>query len=146
MNLRSHPVLSPGSLERLQSYDWPGNVRELENIVERELIQSQNRHPNEPIRFDSIGLSLKKPKMAPNVDLMAIGDESFDLESMERAHILRVLEATGGRVQGENGAADLLRINPSTLRHRMRKLKIPFGRKRKKTSHKTADMVNQEEN
>ena len=130
MNLYSHPVLAAGSLERLQAYDWPGNVRELENIVERELIRSQNQHPDEPIRFDSIGLPVRKPKTVPDANPAATGDESLDLESVERAHIIRVLELTGGRVQGENGAADLLCINPSTLRHRMRKLKIPFGRKK----------------
>ena len=130
MNLRSHPVLAPGSLERLQTYNWPGNVRELENIVERELIRNQNQHSNEAIRFDSIGVPVREPKAVSVADPMATGDESLDLESVERAHIIRVLDLTGGRVQGANGAAALLCINPSTLRHRMRKLEIPFGRKK----------------
>ena len=137
MNLSSHPVLAPGSLERLQTYDWPGNVRELENIVERELIRSQNQYPNEPIRFDSIGLPLKKPTNDSAANPITSGDESLDLESVERAHIIRVMELTGGRVQGKNGAADLLCINPSTLRHRMRKLDISFGRNTKRIGSTT---------
>jgi DNA-binding protein Fis len=40
-----------------------------------------------------------------------------------------VLKVTSGRVEGKGGAAELLGINPGTLRHRMRKLQIPFGRK-----------------
>ena len=129
MNLRSNPVLAPGSLERLQAYDWPGNVRELENIVERELIRSQKKDPGEPMRFDSVGHPLMVPKAAPATRPMAAGDPSLDLASMERAHIINVLQLAGGKVQGQHGAADVLGINPSTLRHRMRKLKIPFGRK-----------------
>jgi hypothetical protein len=35
---------------------------------------------------------------------------------------------TGGRVEGQGGAAELLGVNPGTLRHRMRKLGIAFGR------------------
>ena len=43
-------------------------------------------------------------------------------------HIRRALDMASGRVGGEQGAAKLLKINPSTLRKRMRKLGIPFGR------------------
>jgi transcriptional regulator with GAF, ATPase, and Fis domain len=46
-----------------------------------------------------------------------------------KAHIQAVLEMTGGKVQGKKGAAALLGINPSTLRNRMKKLNIPYGRK-----------------
>jgi transcriptional regulator with GAF, ATPase, and Fis domain len=49
-------------------------------------------------------------------------------EAMVR-HIRRVLEMTGGRVEGERGAAKLLGINPNTLRNRMKKLGIAYGRK-----------------
>jgi DNA-binding protein Fis len=54
------------------------------------------------------------------------------LDDVVSTHISRVLEMTGGRVGGERGAADLLKLNPSTLRKKMRKLGIPFGRKSKK--------------
>jgi transcriptional regulator with GAF, ATPase, and Fis domain len=45
-----------------------------------------------------------------------------------RAHILQALQSTNGKIQGTDGAAALLEVNPSTLRHRLRKLGIPFGR------------------
>jgi transcriptional regulator with GAF, ATPase, and Fis domain len=56
-------------------------------------------------------------------------DESLELDAVVSNHITRVLEMTGGKVHGELGAAQMLKVNPSTLRKRMRKLGIPFGRK-----------------
>src|SRR5205823_11714357 len=41
-------------------------------------------------------------------------------------HIERALQQTGGRIEGPNGAAKLLNINPHTLRARMRKLGIDW--------------------
>jgi transcriptional regulator with GAF, ATPase, and Fis domain len=46
------------------------------------------------------------------------------LAELERDHILQVLKHTNWKIHGENGAADLLDINPSTLRGRMRKHNI----------------------
>jgi transcriptional regulator of acetoin/glycerol metabolism len=47
-----------------------------------------------------------------------------ELEDLERQNLLHALEATGWRVAGENGAARLLGINPSTLTSRMKALGI----------------------
>ena len=47
-------------------------------------------------------------------------------------HIRRVLEMTDGKVEGAGGTAELLGVNPGTLRHRMRKLGVTFGRRVKK--------------
>jgi transcriptional regulator with GAF, ATPase, and Fis domain len=46
------------------------------------------------------------------------------LEEAERAHIIKVLEATGWRVSGKGGAAELLGVKRSTLESRMKKLRI----------------------
>ncbi|MCA9669044.1 MAG: AAA family ATPase, partial [Myxococcales bacterium] len=46
------------------------------------------------------------------------------LKELERAHIVRALELTGGRVSGDKGAAKLLDINPKTLESRMKRLGI----------------------
>jgi transcriptional regulator with GAF, ATPase, and Fis domain len=46
------------------------------------------------------------------------------LDELERDHILQVLQANYWRIEGKNGAAVLLGINPSTLRARMRKFGI----------------------
>jgi transcriptional regulator with GAF, ATPase, and Fis domain len=116
--LASQPILAPGSLERLASYGWPGNVRELENVVERELILSRG----EPLTFASL------PQARPNAPERAPVEAPLPLDEAMGAHILEVLERCGGRVQGPGGAAEILRVNPSTLRARMRRLGIPFGR------------------
>jgi transcriptional regulator with GAF, ATPase, and Fis domain len=46
------------------------------------------------------------------------------LETVERDHIVRVLDQTNWKVSGKNGAADILGLNRSTLRARIRKLGI----------------------
>ena len=128
MKFRYRPVPAPGEMERLQHYEWPGNVRELENSVERELIRHQTRNPNEPLRFhDFDNLSTGVPAPGPAMPLPA-EEELLNLDEMTRMHISRVMEKTNGKIQGNDGAAAILGLHPSTLRHRMRKLGISFGR------------------
>lgn len=137
MGLHTMPTLAKGAIDRLLNYHWPGNVREVANVVERALIQSD-------------GKSLDFEDVVPAVDRMASnggeaagsshpdngtppdtpthGSGYLKLEEVEARHILSVMEATGGRVEGKKGAASLLGMNPATLRYRMRKLGIPFGR------------------
>jgi transcriptional regulator with GAF, ATPase, and Fis domain len=124
MGLVHIPTVAPGAMERLMNYHWPGNVRELQNAVERALILSKEK----PLAFGDltppVKKSLGKAGRADDLD-----NESLGLNSVISRHIVRILEMTGGRVGGENGAARLLEINASTLRKKMRKLGIPFGRK-----------------
>jgi transcriptional regulator with GAF, ATPase, and Fis domain len=127
MKLRHRSVPAPGEMERLQNYEWPGNVRELENTVERELIRHQTRSPNEPLRFhDFNNLSASAPVTAPNS--LTPEEDLLNLDEITRRHICRVMEKTSSKIQGKNGAAAILGLHPSTLRHRMRKLGISFGR------------------
>ena len=44
------------------------------------------------------------------------------MNEMQRRHIVRVLEVTGGQIRGPGGAAEVLGMNPSTLRSRMKSL------------------------
>jgi len=122
MGLVEIPTLTPGVLDKLMNYAWPGNVRELQNAVERALILSQGK----PLSFDDIGEPAKK--IAPTMIVMN-NEHAGSLGQAISQHILRALETTGGRVGGVKGAAKLLQMNPSTLRTKMRKLGIPFGRK-----------------
>ena len=130
IGLRNIPSLAPGALERLIAYSWPGNVRELENAVERALIISKG----ERLTFNYLeglvqsGSPLESSAIsAPYPDLQ--NGELLSLDEISSHHIRRVLKMTDGRVGGKGGAADVLQINPSTLRKRMKKLHIPFGRK-----------------
>ena len=56
-------------------------------------------------------------------------DKTLNLDAVISNHIRRVLEVANGRVHGKGGAAELLGINPSTLRCKMNQLGIPYGRK-----------------
>jgi transcriptional regulator with GAF, ATPase, and Fis domain len=128
MKLRYQPVPAPGALERLQGYDWPGNVRELENIVERELIRSQRFGSNQPLPFIDVAV----PSMlSPSPAISPETENSLTLDMVDRAHIGCVLQICGGKVQGKDGAAAILGLHPSTLRNKMRKLGVVFGRERK---------------
>ena len=122
LKLPNPPALEKGAIDRLMSYDWPGNVRELENLVERALILSQGS----PLTFDDwLGRPEKDRPSVPD----AAEDKTLTLDAMTSNHIRRVLEIANGRVHGKGGAAELLGIKPSTLRYRMNRLGIPYGRK-----------------
>jgi len=133
MGLKEIPSLAPHALDQLVKYKWPGNVRELENSVERALILSKGH----PLVFDEIQTSMKseleQEHQLDTTHLSKLHDrDSLVLDNIVSQHILMVLELTGGKVGGEQGAAHLLQVNPSTLRKKMRKLGIPFGRNAKK--------------
>ena len=123
MGLAEIPSLAPGALDKLRQYHWPGNVRELQNAVERALILSKGR----PLAFNDLG---HINYQTHDGNTTADDEDTLGLDQVVSQRIIRALEMTGGRVGGENGAAKLLKMNPSTLRSKMRRLTIPFGRKR----------------
>jgi len=97
-------------MNTLQDYQWPGNVRELENVLERAVINSSGPK-----------LHLVDELKKPHKDLTAARKT---LNEVERDYIVRVLEQTNWKVSGKNGAAQILGLDRSTLRARMRKLGI----------------------
>ena len=119
------PAIAPGALERLMNYGWPGNVRELENLVERELI----RYRGGQLQFDTLLPSGSEGEKLPGRD--SDGEAlPLPLDQAMSRHIENVLKITKGKVHGPGGAAELLAIKPNTLRARMDKLGIRFGRKK----------------
>jgi transcriptional regulator with GAF, ATPase, and Fis domain len=116
------PRLAPGAIDDLMAHDWPGNVRELENLVERAMIL----HHGGRLRFDDLSTSFPARTGGPPLEA---GDENLDLDTVNRRHIQRVLGITGGKIHGPGGAGELLGVNPNTLRTRMKKLGIPFGKR-----------------
>jgi len=107
---KSIEIIPEVVMNALQNYHWPGNVRELENVLERGVINSSG------------------PKLRLVDDLkvqqrdLSTGQKT--LEAVERDHIVRILEQTQWKVSGKNGAAEILGLNRSTLRARMRNLGI----------------------
>ena len=128
MKMSVMPTIEPGVLERLVDYSWPGNARELENAVERELIVNWGN----TLTFRDINNS--PVRLLPEPDPVPPAEGLPDLDTVMAGHIRKVLRLCNGRVEGENGAARRLNIHPSTLRKRMRKLKIPYGRKKQRTN------------
>ncbi len=99
-------------MKTFENYSWPGNVRELENIIERSMIISPG---------SVLHLADKLETSEPEIGSTS---KSNSLLEIEHAHILQVLEQARWKIEGKNGAAEMLEINPSTLRTRMRKLGI----------------------
>jgi DNA-binding NtrC family response regulator len=122
MGLSIIPDIAPGEIDRLLEYSWPGNIRELENLVERSLILNRRG----PIRFKDLKSGPENPLPA---EIPTQTRLSETLDTLISNHISRVMAMTRGKINGNGGAAHLLGINPSTLRHKMRKLKIDFGKK-----------------
>jgi PAS domain S-box-containing protein len=95
-------------LEALMRYNWPGNIRELKNVIEHAMILS----------------SFKTLDVVAPACALEEQSVSYTLQNMERRHILEVLERTGWRISGKNGAAEILGIKRTTLQSKMKVLGI----------------------
>jgi formate hydrogenlyase transcriptional activator len=115
-------AVPPSALEALRSYNWPGNVRELANVIERAIITTTGAVLQISNTMETL------PDMSPHTP-------SKTLEEMEREYIIAVREATGWKIEGPDGAAKILGLNPSTLRTRMKKLGIQDSRPRPHHGH-----------
>jgi PAS domain S-box-containing protein len=120
-------AVSNDTMQRLLRYSWPGNIRELENVIERAMILSTGRAlelgPHllgVPEREERAARAME-PDARPDVE-GAAGVPT--LEEAQRRHILRTLQQCDWVVDGPRGAARILRLNPNTLRSRMKKLGI----------------------
>ena len=123
-NLKERPQLARGALNRLLAYDWPGNVRELENFVERVLIQ----HRGGALSFETLSplfVSADRDRVQGSRRQLAL----LSLDEITAQHIRRALEMAGGKINGPGGAAQILQLHPNTLRNRMNKMGIPYGKK-----------------
>jgi formate hydrogenlyase transcriptional activator len=115
--------LSQQQMEQFRNYDWPGNVRELENTIERALITGT-------VQGVSVtGSPKSQPKTAMAAQQVEIEKKTFDQATKDYIEI--VLKETNGRVEGDGNAAQWLDLHPSTLRAKMKKLGVSFGRSNK---------------
>lgn len=116
------------TMERLMNYIWPGNVRELENVIERAVILSPGIElevaPGVLPEIAAVaGAQAAAPRPAPE-EKSPGAPSPQSIDRVERNHILEVLIRTNWRIEGSDGAAALLNLNPSTLRSRMKKLGV----------------------
>jgi len=100
---------TPQAMDALLKYDWPGNIRELMNVVERGVVLSR------ALYLDENDLALIERTEAPSKEILN-GD--VPLEAVEKATILKTLEATGGN---KSKAARRLGITRKTLHKKLRK-------------------------
>lgn len=105
-------TISPEFLERLQQHDWKGNIRELKNIMERAVILGEGT----TLTIDSLPIELQTTNLNTQGTLSA-----FDLASVEKLHIQRVLNHTKGN---KTETAKLLNIGLTTLYRKIEEYKI----------------------
>jgi PAS domain S-box-containing protein len=124
------------TMQRLQEYPWPGNIRELENVLERavilatgtmlesdsDLIPRSSPAPAAPLA--PAPTEAGGPAPALTVPSPTIDQPLPSMQTVERQHILAVLQQTDWVITGPRGAAKILALHPSTLRNRMKKLGI----------------------
>jgi transcriptional regulator with GAF, ATPase, and Fis domain len=103
--------ISDRMMQHMISYDWPGNIREMENVLSRALVLTRSSVLEMPVHDASLtGTPAARPMVS--------------LAESERQHIESVLAAANWVVEGPQGAAQILKLHPSTLRSRMKKLGI----------------------
>jgi len=117
-------TLAPGALEALLRYQWPGNIRELENVIERELIL----HRAGPLTFHNLHQVEEREERQVQQSSYDVPSPSRRLDDVIATHIENVIRSTNGKIHGPGGAAEILGLNGSTLRGKMRRLNITVDR------------------
>ena len=124
---------SPEALDLLQNFSWPGNVRELQSVIKQAMLCASG-HLLLP---EFLPTSLRQPGRVPIPDKPAAGSLDVDsmidsllasgekglhgkvIEAVEKILLIRVLKHTRGH---QTQASELLGLNRTTLRHRLRAL------------------------
>jgi hydrogenase-4 transcriptional activator len=136
---------SATDLALLTNYHWPGNIRELGAVIDRAAILGNGKTlevakslglsqpspialpiSNEPTFYEVIPEATQPLSATHSVPTTTNNGEIVSLDLAMRQHIERSLIATRGKIEGKQGAAALLGINPHTLRARMRKLGLDW--------------------
>ncbi len=131
LKINEVPIPAPGAIDDLMAYHWPGNIREMQNVVDRALIQ----HRGGRLKFNVLPAASPSNELPDAVNKDRHSATPMKLDQLTTLHIQKVLQLAQGKINGPGGAAELLGIHPNTLRKRMNKLGIAYGRN-VKNSHK----------
>lgn len=118
LNLPWRPSLPAAELDKLVQYDWPGNVRELQNAIERALILSRG----EPLQFPYLSSVFGVGNTMTSIPAPPVSPKLISFEEASRDYFRSLLTQTNGRISGPNGAASIAKMNPNTLRSKLKKL------------------------
>lgn len=114
------PDIPPAELARLCARDWPGNVRELQNVVE------------EAVALGLSGSLHFRPEAEPHAPAPSPtpteNSRFLPFDAMVRSYLEDALRRCEGKIQGRHSAAELLGMHPNTLRTKLEKYDIPYGR------------------
>ena len=120
--------LTPEDIQLLTSYPWPGNIRELAAVIDRAAILGNGKGLEVA---QALGATVTPPAASLPLAPAPLGSAEFlSLDTAMKQHIESALVITHGRIEGRRGTAALLKINPHTLRARMRKLRIDWAKYR----------------
>ena len=108
-------AIAPAVISQMEQYQWPGNIRELENLIERNVLLTREEIISTMVLPTSTGSGERFVPASPGIGTMQDG---------ERTHILSALKKCNGKIWGEDGAARLLDLPPTTLNSKMKKLGI----------------------
>ncbi|HYY28625.1 MAG TPA: sigma-54 dependent transcriptional regulator [Chthoniobacterales bacterium] len=114
------PRLTRAGIEILQGYDWPGNIRELRNVIERAVISAQGGALDFDLPVTSADLTSFGPMDGDQAEPEYLTESEMRLR--ERENLFAVLQKTGWKIKGVNGAAELLGVKPTTLFARIEKM------------------------
>jgi PAS domain S-box-containing protein len=118
--------LSLANVENLQKYSWPGNVRELENVIERQVIVGKGGK----LRFDlpTDNTESGAGSEVTQTDVTARPLTEAEKRQQDRGNMIAALRQCKGKIFGDDGAAALLEVKPTTLASRLKRHGIESGR------------------
>ena len=116
------PRLTRAGIEALESYEWPGNIRELRNVIERAAIFARGGalEFDLPVTGASVDPTSFGPQYSDGLDPEYLTES--EMRRRERENLLAILQKTGWRIKGSDGAAELLGVKASTLVARIKKM------------------------
>jgi PAS domain S-box-containing protein len=119
LNQPQHKV-SLAQMQYLENYGWPGNIRELENIIERQVILAKN----DKLNFEFLAKETNQNQSPTNHQIKPNLISAQQHKQLEKTNLENALKHCKGKIYGDDGAADLLGLKPTTLTSKLKKYGI----------------------